>query len=81
MGQSDAENGIRAVIKTKIPVTSLIFGNFYFDYYTYRFGLGFRLGFGLGLGLGLRLGLKISFFRIYFKAVTAVTLRNTSLVR
>ena len=39
-------------------MTSLVFGNlFYFDYFTYRFGLGFRLGFELGLGLGLRLGL------------------------
>ena len=31
---------------TKIPVTSFIFRNFCFDYYTYRFGLKFRLGFG-----------------------------------
>ena len=46
---------------------SLVFGNFYFDYYTYRFGLVFRLGFGLGLGLGLRLGLRVSFVRLYFK--------------
>ena len=38
-------------------MTSLVFGNFYFEYYSYRFGLGFRLGLGLGLGLGLRLGL------------------------
>ena len=42
-------------------MTSLVFGNFYFDYYTYRFGLGFRLDFGLGLGLGLRLGFRVSF--------------------
>ena len=48
-------------------MTSLVFGNFYFDYYTYRFGLGSRLGFGLELGLGLRLGLRVSFFRLYFK--------------
>ena len=38
-------------------MTSLVLGNSYFDYYTYRFGLGFKLGFGLGLGLWLRLGL------------------------
>ena len=48
-------------------MTTLIFGNFYFDYYTYRIVLEFRLGFGLGLGLGLRLGLRVSFFRLYFK--------------
>ena len=41
------------VKKTKIWVTSLVFGNFSFDYYSYRFGLGFSLGFELGLGLGL----------------------------
>ena len=29
------------------------------------------LGFGLGLGLGLRLGLKVSFFRLYFKIMSA----------
>ena len=48
---------------------SLVFGNFYFDYYTYRFGLGFSLGFELGLRLGLRLGLglRVNFFRLYFK--------------
>ena len=34
-----------------IPVTSLVFGNFYFDYYTYKFGLEFKLGLGLRLGL------------------------------
>ena len=51
-----------AQLNTKIPVTSLTFENFYFDYhYTYRFRLGLRLGFGLGLGLGLRLGLRVSF--------------------
>ena len=56
-------------LKTKIPMASLVFENFYFDYYTYRFGLRFRLGFGLGLELGLRLGLglRVSFFRLYFK--------------
>ena len=50
-------------------MTSFVFGNFYFDYYAYRFGLGFRLGFGLWLGLGLRfgLGLRVSFYRLYFK--------------
>ena len=36
-----------------IPVTSLVFGNFYFDYYTYKFGLEFKLDLGLGLGLRL----------------------------
>ena len=39
MKRSDLANGTRAVKLTKIPVTSLIFRNFYFDYYTYRFGL------------------------------------------
>ena len=43
-------------------MTSLVFRNFCFDYYSYRFGLGFRLGFGLGLGLGFGLGL---FFLVY----------------
>ena len=38
-------------------MTSLIFENFYFDYYSYRFRLG------LGLGLGLR----VRFFRLYYK--------------
>ena len=38
---------------------SLIFVNFYFDYYSYGFGLGFWLGCGLELGLGLRLGLGL----------------------
>ena len=42
-----------------IPVTSLVFGNFCYDYYTCRFGLGFRLGFRLGVGLGLRIGLQL----------------------
>ena len=46
-------------------MTSLVFRNFCFDYYSYRFGLGFRLG--LGLGLELRLGLRISFFRLYYE--------------
>ena len=32
---------------------SFVFGNFYFDYYSYRFGLGFTLGFELGLRLVL----------------------------
>ena len=46
-------------------MTSLVFRDFYFDYYSYRF----RLGFGLGLGLGfeLELGLRVSFFRLYYK--------------
>ena len=44
-----------ALLNKQIPVTSLIFGNFYFENYPYRFGLGFRLNFGLRLGLGLRL--------------------------
>ena len=48
-------------------MTSLVFGNFYFDYYRYRFGLGLRLGFGLGLRLGLSLGLRVSFFRLYYQ--------------
>ena len=38
-------------------MTSFVFGNFYFDYYTNGSGLGFRLGFGLELELGLRLKL------------------------
>ena len=36
---------------------SLVFRNYYFDDYSYRFGVGFRLGLGLGLKLGLKLGL------------------------
>ena len=32
---------------------SLVFKNYYFDDYSYRFGVGFRLGLGLGLKLGL----------------------------
>ena len=40
-------------------MTSLVFRNFYFDYYSYRFGLGFRLGLGLGL--------RVSFFSLYYK--------------
>ena len=50
-------------------MTSLVFGNFYFDYYSYRFGLGFRLGFGLGLelGLGLRLVLWVRFFSLNYE--------------
>ena len=54
-------------------MTSLVFRNFYFDYYSYRFGLGFRLGFGLGLGLGFRLGLglRVSFFSLYYRYKTS----------
>ena len=67
-------------------MTSLVFGNFYFEYYSYRFGLGFRLGLGLGLGLGLRLGLglglrlglRVSFFWLYNK-MSARTERAPSL--
>ena len=51
--------------KIKIPMTLLVFEKFFFDYYSYRFGLGFRLG--LGLGLGLRLWLRVSFFRLYYE--------------
>ena len=43
-------------------VTSHVFGNFYFDYYSYRFGLGFKLRLGIELGLRLGLGLRVSFF-------------------
>ena len=48
---------------------SLIFGNFYFDYYTFRFELGLRLGFGLGLGLRLGLGLGVSFLSFISKCL------------
>ena len=50
-------------------MTSLVFGNFYFDCYSYRFGLGFRLGFGLGLelGLGLRLVLWVRLFSLIYE--------------
>ena len=50
-------------------MTSLVFGNFYFDYYSYRFGLEFRLGFGFGLelGLGLRLVLWVRFFSLNYE--------------
>ena len=44
-------------------MTSLIFENFYFDYYSYRFGLGIELG----LGLGLMLGLRVSFLGYIIK--------------
>ena len=47
-------------------MTSFVFGNFYFDYYTCRFGLGFKLGSGLGLGLGLRLGLGLTGLGLVF---------------
>ena len=57
-------------------MTSLVFRNFYFDYYSYRFGFGFRLGFGLGLGLGF--GLRVSFFSLYYK-MSARTERAPSL--
>ena len=61
-------------------MTSLVFRYFYFDYYSYRFGLGFRLGFGLGLGLGfgLELGFRVSFFSLYYK-MSACTERAPSL--
>ena len=59
---------------------SLVFGNFYFDYYSYRFELGFRLGFGLGLelGLGLRLVLWVRFFSLNYE-MSARTEREPSL--
>ena len=44
-------------------MTSLIFGNFCFDCYSYRFGLG--------LGLELRLGLRVSFFGFATKCLRA----------
>ena len=59
-------------------MTSLVFRNFSFDCYSYRFGLGFRLGFGLGLGLGFGLGLRVSFFSLYYK-MSARTERAPSL--
>ena len=59
-------------------MTSLVFRNFYFDYYSYRFGLGFRLGFGLGQGLGFGLGLRVSFFSLCYK-MSARTERAPSL--
>ena len=49
--RSDWEHGKCAVQQTKIPMTSLVSGNFCFDYCSYRFG--FRLGLGLGPGFGL----------------------------
>ena len=50
-------------------MTSLVFGNFFFDYYSHRFGLEFKLGFGLGLelGLGLRLVLWVRFFSLNYE--------------
>ena len=59
-------------------MTSLVFGNFYFEYYSYRFGLGFRLGLGLGLELGLRLGLglRVSFFGFITKCLRARNVRQ-----
>ena len=44
-------------------MTSLVFGNFSFDYYSHRFGLEFRLGFGLGL----RLVLWVRFFSLNYE--------------
>ena len=58
-------------------MTSLVFGNFYFDYYSYRFGLGFRLGFGLELGLGLRLVLWVRFSGLNYE-MSACTERAPS---
>ena len=47
---------------------SLVFRNFYFDYYTYRFGLGFRLGFGwVRARIRVKVELGLVFFRLYFK--------------
>ena len=46
-------------------MTSLVFGNCYFDYYSYRFGLGFRLG--LELGLGLKLVLWVRLFSLIYE--------------
>ena len=57
---------------------SIVFGNFYFDYYTYRFGLGFRLGFGLGLGLGLRFGLGVFFLGFISKCLGEWNIRQAS---
>ena len=59
-------------------MTSLVFANFYFDCYSYRFGLGFRLGFGLELGLGLRLVLWVRLFSLIYK-MSARTERAPSL--
>ena len=59
-------------------MTSLVFGNFNFDYHTYRLGLGFRLGFGLGLGLGLRLGLRVSFIGFISKCLSEWNIRQAS---
>ena len=61
-------------------MTSLVFGNFYFDGYSNRFGLGFRLGFGLGLelGLGLRLVLWVRLFSLIY-GMSARTERAPSL--
>ena len=66
--------------KQRFQVTSLVFENFYFDYYPYRFGLGFRLGFGFGLGLGLRLGLghRVGFSRLYFKCLREWNIHQVS---
>ena len=63
-------------------MTSLVFlfGNFDFDCYSYRFGIGFRLGFGLGLelGLGLRLVLWVRLFSLIYE-MSARTERAPSL--
>ena len=40
--------------EVKILVTSLAFGNYYFDDYSCRYRLGFRLGLGLGSGLKVK---------------------------
>ena len=69
-------HGTCAVKETKIPMTSLVFGNFYFDYYSYRFGLGF--GLGLELGLGLRLVLWVRLFSLIYE-MSARTERAPSL--
>ena len=53
--QSDLMHGMCAVTANEqdyCRVTSLIFGNFYFDYYSYMLGL--RLGLGLGFYLFLQ---------------------------
>ena len=53
----------RVRLNKQIPVTSLVFRNFYLDYYSNRFELGFRLE--------LDLGLELSFLGIVTKSLRA----------
>ena len=60
---------LNPVKQAKIPVTSLVSGNFDFDFDSYRFGLGLRLGLVLVLELGLEF--RVRFFGFITKCLRA----------